>query len=183
MLDLKLEKVYINTLIPRKDNPNEMTEQRLESLKHSLNTFSYIQPIIVDQHNNIVDGNHRFKAMMQMDDIGVTDEIEVVRVNLETEEDLKLLSQTMNKLRGSHDLKKDISEMEILMGYNPDELKSLLGFDETGLDLMRQHLVMEQEQILNNVDNTINTNQSEKRDVEFKASLKHQCPSCGYMFK
>src|SRR5580765_8532791 len=110
MLDLKLERVNINTLIPRKDNPNEMTEERLESLKHSLTTFEYIQPIIIDQNNNIVDGNHRWKAMMQMDDVGVADEINVVRVNLETEEDLKLLSQTMNKLRGSHNLKKDISE-------------------------------------------------------------------------
>ena len=134
MLDLKLEKVNFSDLIPRAGNPNTMTEQQLESLEYSIDKFGYLQPIVVDQNYNIVDGFHRFLALKEK---GNVQQIDVVRVNIESEQDLKLLSQTMNKLRGSHDLKKDISEMEILMGYDQTELKSLLGFDEEVLDVLR----------------------------------------------
>ena len=176
MLDLKLEKVKLMDLIPREGNPNQMTDDQVDSLGYSIHKFGYLQPIVVDQNNNIVDGFHRFLALKEK---GFHQEIDVVRVNLETEEDLKLLSQTMNKLRGSHNLQKDISEMEVLMGYKPDELQSLLGFGETGLDLMRQAQAMEQEQItnINSLDDDSN-----KKDVEFKAKIKHECPSCGHIF-
>jgi hypothetical protein len=109
--------------------------------------------------------------------------VRVSRVFTKNEEELKLLSQTLNKLRGSHDLKKDISEMEILMGYDQTELKSLLGFDETGLDLMRQQAATQEQEQIFNINGTQPISEPEKKDVEFKVNLKHQCPSCGYIFK
>jgi len=171
---LKIETISMKDLDIRRNNPNRMSDERFESLQYSMEKFDYVSPIMVNQDNIIVDGAHRYNALKEMG----ADQVDVVRVFTKNEEELKLLSQTMNKLRGEHDLKEDISEMELLMGYNPIELQSLLGFDETGLDLMRQRAASEQEQISNM--NSIDKN--EKEDVEFKASLKHQCPNCGHLF-
>lgn len=177
------ENIQIDKLSIRENNPNQMSDEQLDSLEYSMQKFGYIQPIIVDQYNTIVDGAHRYKALKKR---GVS-HVDIVRVSLKDDSERRLLSQTMNKLRGSHDLKRDISEMEHLMGYNPDELQSLLGFDETGLDLMRQQLVEQDTQVLNTMEQQQQQQQEaeqpEKRDVEFKASLKHQCPSCGFLFK
>ena len=137
------EIVDINTLTPRKDNPNELTDEQMKSLDYAIDRFGFLQPLVINQDGIIVDGAHRYDVLRER---GI-EQVRVSRVITKDENELKLLSQTLNKLRGSHDLRKDISEMEILMGYNPDELQSLLGFDETGLDLMRQQLVEQEEQL------------------------------------
>jgi ParB-like chromosome segregation protein Spo0J len=171
----KLETVNINDLTVRDGNPNRMTPEQLESLDYSIDRFGVIQYIIVDQNNVIVNGAQRYNVLK---DKGFT-EIDVVRVDLKDENELKMLSQVCNKLHGDHETKPDITELEVLMGFNPIELKSLLGFDEAGLDLMRQKAAEEEQQI----SNMNMTQPVEKKDVEFKANLKHQCPSCGYIFK
>ena len=124
------------------NNPNEMADQRFESLEYSLDKWGYIDPIVIDSNNLVANGEHRVKALLNK---GV-EEIEVIRYDFKNDEERKLFRQTMNKLHGEHSLKKDISELELLYGYNPNELKSLLGFDETGLDLLRQQLVEQEEQ-------------------------------------
>ncbi len=171
------EIVDINTLTPRKGNPNEFTEDLTKSLDYSIDKYGFLQPLVVNQDGIIVDGFHRYDVLKEK---GI-EQVRVSRVFTKNEEELRLLSQALNKVRGQHDLKKDISEMEILYGYDPNELKSLLGVDETGLDLMRQRAAEEDEQILNIINNSETL--PEKKDVEFKANLKHQCPSCGYIFK
>lgn len=173
------EIVDINTLIPREGNPNELTDEQMKSLDYAIDRFGFLQPLVVNQDGIIVDGAHRYDVLRER---GI-EQVRVSRVITRDENELKLLSQTLNKLRGSHNLRKDISEMEILMGYNPDELKSLLGFDETGLDLMRQQLATQEQEQIFNINGTQPIPQQEKKDVEFKANLKHQCPSCGYIFK
>lgn len=80
--------------------------------------------------------------------------------------------------------------MEILMGHNPDELKSLLGFDETGLDLMRQQAAEEEQRISNiltkdeNNENINNDDENDENDDEQKELdeiiTNHKCPKCNY---
>lgn len=180
----QLETVKLKDLKFDPQNPNEMSSEQVESLEYSLDKFGYVAPIVIDSDNLVANGEHRARALLNK---GV-DEIEVIRYDFKNDEERRLFRQTMNKLHGEHSLKRDISEMEHLMGYNPDELQSLLGFDESGLDILRQQLVEQDTQVLDSIEQQQQQQQQEaeqpeKRDVEFKASLKHQCPSCGFLFK
>lgn len=138
----KLETVNLNDLSVRKGNPNEMTWEQLQSLEYSIDTMGMVQYIVVDQNNVIVDGAQRYAALRNM---GV-EKTDVVRVNIRNENDLKLLSQVLNKLRGKHDLEKDVPEMEALLDYDPDELDKLLSFGDVELDKLRQQMIEEEEQ-------------------------------------
>lgn len=175
------EIVDINTLTPRKGNPNEFTEDLTKSLDYSIDKFGFLQPLVINQDGIIVDGFHRYDVLREK---GI-EQVRVSRVFTKNEEELKLLSQALNKIRGQHNLKRDISEMEILMGYNPDELQSLLGFDETGLDLMRQKAAQEELEILNLPNNNNKKNLDSNNDDLEQNELgeiitNNKCPKCNY---
>lgn len=155
-----------------KDNPNQMSNEKFESLDYSFEKWGYIDPIVVDSKTNLIaNGEHRAKVLLQR---GVG-EVEVIHYDFKNDFERRLFRQSMNKIHGEHDLERDINEMELLLGYNPIELQSLLSFDERGLDLMRQQLAEE-----SIVEPT--KEQNEKEQVEFEAVTKHTCPLCGHKF-
>lgn len=170
----QIEKVDINDLDIRENNPNEMTEQRTSGLEHSIEKFDYLVPILVNQDNIIIDGAHRYHALKRMG----AKEITIVRKITKDMNELKLLSQTMNKLRGSHNLKKDVTEMSELMGYDANELEKLLGFNQSELDQMRQRLA-EEDQAISNMMNEDNED-NEPNEIEEELDTQNKCPQCGY---
>jgi ParB-like chromosome segregation protein Spo0J len=158
---MQIETIELTKLIPRPTNPNEMTNERFENLTYSVENIGYVQPIIVNQDNKIVDGNHRYKALLQSG----KKEIDVVRIQTKDDTELKLISQTMNKLRGKHNTKKDIEELTELLGYAPAELNQLLSFGEDDLDLLRQQAA-EEDQLLADMLGNENLEETEQRDAE-----------------
>ncbi|MEK7163916.1 MAG: ParB/RepB/Spo0J family partition protein, partial [Patescibacteria group bacterium] len=47
-------------------NPNRMTDEKKEALKKSIEKFGELQPVIVDKHFKLIDGEHRYHAYRQL---------------------------------------------------------------------------------------------------------------------
>lgn len=136
----RIEQVPIDSLTVREGNPNEMSEQETEQLRYSIANIGYIQPIIVDQQNVIVDGANRYQALKEAG----AEYVDVVRIQVQDEKTRALISQSMNKIRGEHNLDKDIQELRSLIGYDADALYQLLRVDETALDELEKKYEEEQ---------------------------------------
>jgi len=177
----RITRMKVADIIPDKNNPNKMTDERLDSLEYSMEKFGDIQPIVIDESTNkIASGHQRFEIYKRN---GV-EEIDVIRYPFKNEEERMLFLQVANKLHGEHDVKQDISYMEHLLGYDPDELKSLLGFDEQALDILRQRAAEEDEQ-LQNIKEKEEAQQEQETVVERNDFLSEYstCPNCGHILK
>lgn len=137
-----IETVKVRDIRFDKDNPNNMTDQKLKQLDYSIGKFEYGGSLIViDQNNMIADGEHRTRVLL---DRGV-DEVEVARYHFRNDQERRLFRQARNKVHGEHDLQRDLDELTLLMDYDPNELDKLLSFGDVELDELRQQ-VMEEEQ-------------------------------------
>lgn len=115
----------IDKLISPEYNPREITDKEMEKLKRSIEEFGYVDPIIVNKHNNhIIGGNQRYEVLKALD----YDEVEVVYVDEKDPNREKALNIALNKISGEWDfekLDKIFEEMRI-----DDFDISITGFDE-----------------------------------------------------
>lgn len=125
----QIEMVPIEKIKRDPDNPNEMTEQQKTALEESATKFGDLAPLILDQNYIIADGEHRLDIFLKH---GMK-EVPAYVISL-TDEQRRLLRQTMNKLRGSHDPEKDIQEIRALYDAGMlEELSTLLAKDSDDL--------------------------------------------------
>lgn len=109
-------------IIVDKTNPNEMITAKFEALKKNIKKYGFLIPVITNSEYKIADGYHRWKAAREL---GLT-EIPVIALDIK-EVDRRILRQVLNKLRGDHDLDKDLEEYQFILEQNQmDELKDLL---------------------------------------------------------
>jgi len=128
---MKLEVLKISDIVPDPTNPNFMNEEMMERLRFSIKKFGYTQPILIDEKNVILDGEHRWRAAKAE---GRTD-IEIIRIDGLTEAQKKLLRQAMNKLHGQHDPLKDATDFKFMMSEGErEDLKMLLALNDDELD-------------------------------------------------
>ncbi len=117
----ELSKIKIENLIFDKSNPNIMNQEQMAGLRKAMERFGYLSPIIVDQNNQIADGEHR---VLVYKEFGLT-EIPCYRVSFSDDTERRLLRQTMNKLRGQHDFSMDADEMALI--YESNKMPDLSG--------------------------------------------------------
>ena len=100
---MDVETVNIDELISPDYNPRHITPEALESLKRSLDEFGYVDPIIVNKHNNhILAGKQRILALKEL---GYT-EVEVIYTNIPDLNREKALNIRLNNLSGDWDIGK-----------------------------------------------------------------------------
>ena len=102
------------SLAPNLWNPNVMKGSVFEHLKKSIKKYGFIQPIIVTKDMTIIDGEHRWKALL---DMGI-DKVEVKILPI-TEEEAKLGTINFNLIKGTLDtglLGKLLLELEQEIG-------------------------------------------------------------------
>jgi ParB-like chromosome segregation protein Spo0J len=132
------EMLGINEILPNPTNPNSMTETEMEQLRYSIRRFGYIQPVVVDEKNVIIDGEHRWRANKAEG----AKELEVIRLSGLTNAEKMLIRQAMNKIHGHHNPLKDARELaDLYENELKEELKRLLNFDEQ--DYEAQKIVLE----------------------------------------
>ena len=118
-----LTKIAISELTFDPENPNELTEEQEVSLRKAFEKFGNLYPILIDQNNFIVHGNHRAKVYQQM---GMS-EIPAFRREFADDNERRLCSQTMNKLHGKYETQKDSDQLLILFQNNHlQELSDLI---------------------------------------------------------
>lgn len=117
----ELTHVKIADLQFDQSNPNQMNQEQMAGLRKAMERFGYLSPIIVDQNNQIADGEHRVLVYKEFN----LTEIPCYRVTFSDDTERRLLRQTMNKLRGQHDFAMDADEMALI--YESQKLPDLSG--------------------------------------------------------
>lgn len=128
---MELHKVKINELISPEWNPRTITDEDLQKLRISIDEFGYIEPIIVNKHNNhIVGGNQRAKALQKLG----YNEVDCIYVDIKDINKEKACNVALNKISGEWDndkLKVVLEDIEL-----SDIDVSLTGFEEIELTEM-----------------------------------------------
>ena len=79
---MQIEKISISKLNPAQYNPRvrlQPGDAEYEKLKRSIQTFGYIDPIIINADGTIIGGHQRYYVLL---DLGY-DEIDVVKLDLD----------------------------------------------------------------------------------------------------
>jgi len=152
---------------PNTYNPNTIDEKKFTALVENIKKFGYLQPILIDDKNTIIDGEHRWKAAQAagMDKIQCV----IYQGNGDIKEYRKLLTLSMNNLRGENteDAFEDvIKELAFKMDY--EDIEKYTGFD---VNMIRD--------IVQGFDATIIPEDEVARLDEKK---KVECPECGAEF-
>jgi len=120
--DMRVVKMELKDCVSPDYNPRKISDLEFEKLKHSIRTYGYNDPIIVNQRNNhIVAGNQRHKALTELnrENHGKYKVIDVVLVDLPLEDE-KSFNIGHNKIGGEFDpdkLEKLLKELE-QQGYD-----------------------------------------------------------------
>lgn len=145
------------------ENPNRMTEAQVDATWKSFKKFGNLHPIVIDQNNFIVHGNHRAQVYR---DMGLA-EIPAIRRRFRDDNERRMCSQTLNKLHGEYDTTMDVAQLtRILEGNRLEELAELLAKpNEDLMMLIGRHGDGFQPREINQMDGV---------------ETKNKCPSCGY---
>lgn len=129
---MNIEKRAIADLKPAEYNPRKAltpSDSEYQKIKKSIETFGYIDPIIINKDGTIIGGHQRYTVLT---DLGYT-EVEVVVLDL-SKNDEKALNVALNKISGEWDeLKLKDLLLELDLG---DYDLSLTGFDNQDLDAL-----------------------------------------------
>lgn len=133
---MQIEKVKLSSLSSAQYNPRVRLrpgDAEYEKLKRSIETFGYIDPIIINADGTIIGGHQRFYVLQ---DLGY-DEIDVVKLNLDENEE-RALNVALNKISGEWDEEK---LKDLLKGLKLDDYDfTLTGFEENELDELISNL-------------------------------------------
>ena len=123
---MKIEKVKLSDLNSPSWNPRYITDEDFRKLKNSIETFGYVDPIIVNKYNmNIVGGNQRYQALKKLG-YETIDVVFIDEPNLDKE---KALNISLNKISGDWDTEKLNTLLEEIKLSEVDV--TLTGFDDT----------------------------------------------------
>lgn len=125
----KIEDVEISKIKLDKFNPNEMDDMKMVALKKMIQEKGMLQPILINQDNLMIDGEHRFLAAKE---VGMK-KIQCYRLEV-TDSERRLLRQTMNKIKGSHNPVEDAYDLiKLSKEYGVNKLSEYLGQEEKQL--------------------------------------------------
>lgn len=130
---MNVEKRHLRDLKPADYNPRKALtpeDAEYQKIKRSIETFGYVDPIIINSDGTIIGGHQRHTVLS---DLGYT-EVDVVVLNL-NKEDEKALNVALNKISGEWDELKlkdllvelDLGDYDItLTGFDTQELEALV---------------------------------------------------------
>lgn len=130
---MNIQKKAMKDLRPAEYNPRKALtpeDAEYQKIKKSIETFGYVDPIIINKDGTIIGGHQRYTVLS---DLGWT-EVEVVVLDL-TKEDEKALNIALNKISGEWDTLKlkdllvelDLGDYDIsLTGFDNQELEDLV---------------------------------------------------------
>lgn len=184
---MKVREIKIEEIKPAEYNPRKVSYKEYEKLKKSIETFGFVDPIIINLKNmKIIGGHQRFNILMDSY-LGGSDEFSTLHMielgdvgwafpnpNLEikTESEEKALNIALNKISGQWDNEK---LNQLINDLSLENFKiELTGFDD--LELEQLNLMEDLEFVPDNLDDLEDT-----QKVEKPKPIVH-CPNCGCEF-
>jgi len=107
--DVVFEYVDVNELKEDPTNPNIMSRDQMDAVKENIKQFGFLVPIVINDNNQVADGDHRRIIAKEMG-IKTVPCIRSSRLNDDIAR--RIARQALNKVRGEHDISKDISEIQ-----------------------------------------------------------------------
>ena len=146
---MKIKVRLIDELKPFDKNPRK--NQKVSKIAQSIKEYGFTQPIVVDEHDNVIIGHTRLMASKEL---GLK-EVPVVTQKL-NDEQIKALRIADNRLNEDSewdyfllgDELKDLLDLKFdleLTGFEKTELENLLDFDTENDDLEFNDLTVEQD--------------------------------------
>lgn len=163
---MKLEIIDIKKIKVRKENPNVMSKKQLEALKKSIVKYGELQPVIIDQNNTLIDGHQRKQAYEELGKL----QIPFIRVDLKKDSDKRLLSQIMNKIKGSHDPELDMNEYKKILA-------------DFGMETLTDSLAISEQEVLNLINSMDKDEKETIEGVDKLYDIELECPKCHYKWK
>lgn len=139
--EMKMETRLLSELHQAEYNPRvalKPGDEEYEKIRRSIETFGYVDPIIVNQDGTIIGGHQRYSVLT---DLGYS-EVQVVVVDL-SKDDEKALNVALNKISGEWDevkLQEILHDLD-LNGYNFE----LTGFNRVELENLDVKLEIDEE--------------------------------------
>lgn len=130
---MKIEKIKISDLKFFPGNPRKFTDEMMERLVKSIREFGFVEPLVINNLNEVIGGNHRLKAAA----IVGLEEVPCHRVNLDKIKE-KILNIALNRIHGDFDfpmlkdliVEIDTGEFDIeLTGFDMPELENIFSYD------------------------------------------------------
>lgn len=120
-----IKTMHIDKVTPYWRNPRRIPAEAVQAVKQSLDSFGYLQPVVVDENNVIVIGHTRYAALRKLD----VEKIPVVVVDYLSPEQIKQLRVVDNRTNEytMWDFDKLVSELES-MGTHLAEADAMLMF-------------------------------------------------------
>ena len=122
------------------ENPNEQSDDTFGLLCERIRDRGWLGgPIVADSDGLIADGEHRYRAALE---IGL-DEVPVEFYDF-SDAERRMVRQELNKISGAHDRKRDALEYDVLLDQGKsDEVHALTKAAEEDLDELLAEIKME----------------------------------------
>ncbi|WP_304158214.1 ParB/Srx family N-terminal domain-containing protein [Fusobacterium ulcerans] len=165
---VKIKSIQLSELKPYKNNSKIHTPEQIEDIKKSIDTFSYLVPIVIDENNMILSGHGRYEALKLN---GNLDEyIDCIVKEGLTEAQKKKFIISDNAINQKTGFDREMLKNEFIdLGLMEDIGEGIIGLDESYINDI---LKLGEEEEEENGD-------FELDDVEKTVTLR--CPECGYI--
>lgn len=189
----EIEAVEIVDIVGASYNPRSISDAELRKLMRSIETFGFVEPVIVNKRTpekgwsvtakdaegnkkyqpeelqaTIVGGHQRVKAALSLG----WERVPVVWVDLNEVEEVSL-NIALNKIQGVWNEEKLVEAFDIIRNNNdfPDFDPEVSGFELTDMDALIETFSIDPPEDFPDVDSD-----QVERETDYK------CPSCGYMW-
>ena len=128
-----IEKVEPSEIIPYSNNPKSHPEEQVDKIASSIKNYGFVQPIVVDQDNEVIIGHGRLQAAKKLD----LEKVPVIKHEDLTESEIKALRLADNRIAESEwedeKLAVELEQLtesddyeELIHGFNEDEMSEYL---------------------------------------------------------
>ena len=143
----KIQWKLASELDPNDYNPNRVLTQEFKILVLNILRFGWIQPILINKNNIIIDGFHRWKLAQESPELykKYSGRVPCVVMDLNDREAM-LLTIRMNRAKGVHEASSMAKiAKKLIQDYNmtPNNLRTELGMSSREVELLLSDTVFE----------------------------------------
>jgi len=160
----KIIRKNVDQLIPYPNNPKKHPDEQIDKIAGSIQEYGFIQPLVIDEEDQVIIGHGRLKACKKLD----MEEVPVVESGELTDAQKKALRIADNRIAESGWDDEVLSvELEELKELDYDT--ELLGFEESELDYYLEDI---------EIDDFFDETDIDEDEGEEKPQTV-VCPECG----
>lgn len=150
-------------LKPNSWNPNEMSKSDYEHLKEEITRVGFIDPVCIMRNNIIVDGEHRWKAAIDLN----LPLIPCIVLDTENIEEAKILTINLNKIKGVlNPAKVGQLILDLSNTYDSTTLETYLNMNQIEMSAYKQLLN------LDSIDDSYKPPERDTVDLTFHLSVE-----------